>query len=161
MLPKPTKGQLLIVTCVALVFLTSTAPRRAQGMGMSFEQNPQTADVTTRRVVDRFNEAFNRHDADALALWLTDDTVFEDTSPAPDGRRIEGKAAVVAFWREWFAHNPDARFEAEEVIVSGDRAVVRWVYRKMRNGEPWHLRGVDIFTVRDGKVAAKLAYVKG
>ena len=31
----------------------------------------------------------------------------------------------------------------------------------MRNGEPWHLRGVDIFKVRDGKVAAKFAYVKG
>jgi hypothetical protein len=27
--------------------------------------------------------------------------------------------------------------------------------------QPWHLRGVDVFTVRDGKVAAKLAYVKG
>jgi len=60
-----------------------------------------------------------------------------------------------------FARNPDARFEAEEMIVSGDRAVVRWVYRKMRNGQPWHIRGVDVFTVRDGKVAAKLAYVKG
>ena len=46
-------------------------------------------------VIDRFNEAFNRHDADALAPLLTDDTVFEDTSPAPDGRRIEGHAAVV------------------------------------------------------------------
>lgn len=92
---------------------------------------------------------------------LTDDTVFEDTSPAPDGRWIDGKAAVVAFWRGWFAGNRDAVFEAEDVIVSGDRAVVRWVYRKLRNGQPWHLRGVDVFTVRDGKVAAKLAYVKG
>ena len=46
-------------------------------------------------VIDRFNDAFNRHDADALALLLTDDTVFEDTSPLPDGRRIEGHAAVV------------------------------------------------------------------
>jgi ketosteroid isomerase-like protein len=116
---------------------------------------------TTRRVIDGFNEAFNRHDADALAVLLTHDTVFEDTSPAPDGKRIEGKANVVEFWRGWFARNADARFEAEEIIVSGDRAVVRWVYRKMRNGQPWHLRGVDIFTVRDGKVAAKLAYVKG
>jgi ketosteroid isomerase-like protein len=158
---KPTKGQLLIVMGVALVFFTSVAPRRVHGMSMSFEQNPQTADATTRTVVDRFNETFNRHDADALALLLTDDTVFEDTSPAPDGKRIEGKAAVVAFWREWFGRNPDARFEAEEIIVSGDRAVVRWVYRKIRNGQPWHLRGVDVFTVRDGKVAAKLAYVKG
>jgi ketosteroid isomerase-like protein len=57
--------------------------------------------------------------------------------------------------------NADSIFEAEDMIVSGDRAVVRWVYRKLRNGQPWHLRGVDVFTVRDGKVAAKLAYVKG
>ena len=128
---------------------------------MNSQQSPQTAAATTRKVVDGFNQAFNRHDADALATWLTDDTVFEDTSPAPDGRRIEGKAAVVAFWREWFARNADAVFEAEDVIVSGDRAVVRWVYRKLRRGQPWHLRGVDVFTVRDGKVAAKLAYVKG
>jgi len=92
---------------------------------------------------------------------LTDDTVFEDTSPAPDGRRVEGKAAVAEFWRSWFERNADAHFDAEEVVVSGNRATVLWVYRKMRNGQPWHLRGVDVFTVRDGKVAAKLAYVKG
>ena len=130
-------------------------------MSIISEQNSQMNATTTRMVIDRFNEAFNRHDADALAPLLTDDTVFEDTSPAPDGQRIEGKAAVLAFWRVWFAHNADASFEAEDVIVSGDRAVVRWVYRKLRNGQPWHLRGVDVFTVRDGKVAAKLAYVKG
>jgi ketosteroid isomerase-like protein len=121
----------------------------------------ETEEQHTREVIQRFNEAFNRHAADALAALLTDDTVFEDTSPAPDGRRIEGKAAVVEFWRGWFARNADAQFDAEEMIVSGDRAVVRWIYRKMRNGQPWHIRGVDIFTVRDGKVAAKLAYVKG
>lgn len=115
----------------------------------------------TRSVIDRFNDAFNRHDAVAVADLLTDDSVFEDTSPAPDGRRIEGKSAVAEFWRGWFARNLDARFDAEEMIVSGDRAVVRWIYRKMRNGQPWHLRGVDVFTVRDGKVSAKLAYVKG
>jgi len=48
---------------------------------------------------------------------------------------------VVEFWRGWFARNADARFEAEEVIVSGNRATVRWYYRKMRNGQPWHLIG--------------------
>src|ERR1700674_2691749 len=128
---------------------------------MTVEQNPVTAAQATRMVIDRFNEAFNRHDADALAPLLTDDTVFEDTSPPPDGRRIEGQAAVVEFWREWFTRNTEAVFEAEDVIVSGDRAVVRWVYRKLRNGQPWHLRGVDVFTVRGERVAAKLAYVKG
>ena len=122
---------------------------------------PQQEEQATRKAIDNFNEAFNRHDADSLAKFLTDDTVFEDTSPAPDGRRIEGKAAVVEFWRGWFARNSDAHFDAEEIIISGNRAVVLWNYHKLRNGQPWHLRGVDIFTVRDGKVAAKLAYVKG
>ena len=128
---------------------------------MTLDQSAQSQDQATRAAIDSFNDAFNRHDANALAALLTEDSVFEDTSPAPDGRRVEGKAAVVEFWRGWFARNSGARFEAEEVIVSGNRAVVRWVYHKMRDGQPWRLRGVDIFTVRDGKVAAKLAYLKG
>jgi ketosteroid isomerase-like protein len=121
----------------------------------------ESSDLMTRKVIDAFNDAFNKHDANALAQLLTDDTVFEDTSPAPDGRRVEGRTNVMTFWRQWFERNPDARFDVEEIIVSGDRAVVLSVYRKLRNGQPWHLRGVDIFTVRDRKVAAKLAYVKG
>ena len=133
---------------------------------MSPEQNfslreHELQEQATRTIIDSFNEAFNRHDVNGLEALLTDDTVFENTSPAPDGGRIEGKPAVVDFWRAWFAHNPEARFDTEEMIVSANRATVRWVYRKMRKGQPWHLRGVDVFTVRDGKVAAKLAYVKG
>lgn len=112
-------------------------------------------------VVQRFNDAINRHDPAAVAALLTDDTVFENTAPAPDGTRIAGKAAVAAYWEKWFVSNPDAKFEAEDVVVAGDRVTVQWIYRKMRDGKPWHLRGMDLLTVRDGKIAAKLAYVKG
>ena len=112
-------------------------------------------------VVQRFNDAINRHDAAAVAALLTDDTVFENTAPAPDGTRIQGKAAVAAYWEKWFGSNPDAKFEAEDVVVAGNRVTVQWIYRKMRDGKPWHLRGMDLLTVRDGKIAAKLAYVKG
>lgn len=59
-----------------------------------------------------------------MADLLTDGTVFEDTSPAPDGRRIEGKFAVIDFWRAWFLRNADAKFDAERMIVSGNRATV-------------------------------------
>ena len=116
---------------------------------------------STLDVVNRFNDAINRHDAAAVASLLSDDTVFENTGPAPDGTRVEGKAAVAAFWEKWFAANAGATFEAEDVVVAGDRCTVRWIYRKMRDGKPWHLRGVDVFTVRNGKIAAKMAYVKG
>lgn len=151
---RPTVVSCFVLLCGGVFALGQTGEVR-------MEQTRQLQEQATRAAVGKFNEAFNRHDADAMAALLTDDTVFEDTSPAPDGRRVEGKAAVVEFWRGWFSRNTEARFEAEEVIVSGNRATVQWVYRKMRNGQPWHLRGVDIFTVRDGKIAAKLAYVKG
>jgi ketosteroid isomerase-like protein len=146
-----------LITCSVFLLGSLCSPREVP---MRTEQNAQQ-EQSTRTAINNFNEAFRRRDADGLAAFLTEDTVFEDTSPAPDGRRIDGKAAVVEFWRGWFARNPDAKFEAEETIVSGNRATVLWVYRKMRDGQPWHLRGVDIFTVRNGKVAAKLAYVKG
>jgi len=116
---------------------------------------------STLEVVRRFNEAFNRHDVDAVMAGMTDDCVFENTNPVPDGKRYHGHAEVRAFWEAFFQSSPDAVFEAEDVFAAGDRCVVRWVYRKTKNGQPWHLRGVDLFRVRDGKVAEKLAYVKG
>jgi ketosteroid isomerase-like protein len=149
-----------MVLCATVLFGGFLSTGHSREVPVS-PQNAPSQEENTHRVINNFNEAFNRHDADALAALLTDDTVFEDTSPAPDGRRIDGKAAVVDFWRAWFARNSDAHFDAEEVIVTGNRAVVLWVYRKTRDGQPWHIRGVDIFTVRNGKVAAKLAYVKG
>ena len=115
------RHRVLVVTCCVFLLASLCSPREVP---MKIEQNAQSQEQATRAALDRFNEAFNRHDADGLAAFLTDDTVFEDTSPAPDGRRIEGKAAVVEFWRGWFARNADARFEAEEVIVGGNRATV-------------------------------------
>ena len=165
----PASRQLFAAACTAVLLFSNSPIPNTHEVPMNPEQNGALSSLQraaseveqTRTAIERFNQAFNAHDADALAALMTDDTVFEDTSPAPDGRRIEGKAAVADYWRAWFARNSGAQFDAEEMIVSGNRAVVRWVYRKMRNNQPWHLRGVDVFTVRDGKVAAKLAYVKG
>ena len=112
-------------------------------------------------VVQRFNEAFNRHDVDAVMALMTDDCVFENTRPRPDGERYEGQAAIRAFWEQFFARSPEAHFHAEEVFAAEDRCVVRWDYTWVRDGERGHVRGVDLFKVRDGRVAEKLSYVKG
>jgi ketosteroid isomerase-like protein len=125
---------------------------------------PVTLDTLTAETiaaVEQFNAAFNRQDVEAVMAAMTDDCVFENT-PAPDGERYEGAAAVRAFWQRFFAESPHARFEAEERFAAGDRCVVRWRYtwRDAVGGEG-HVRGVDLFRVRDGKVAEKLAYVKG
>ena len=116
---------------------------------------------TTLAAIENFNAAFNRHDLDAVMDAMTADCVFENTNPPPDGSRVVGAVAMRAFWEKFFASNPDAHFEVEDMIATGDRCVVRWIYRKTKEGQPWHLRGVDVFRVRDGKVAEKCSYVKG
>ena len=118
--------------------------------------------VATRAAVERFNEAFNRHDVDAVMAAMTGDCVFESTSPQPDGERYEGQHAVRAFWEEFFRSSPRARFDTEDMFAAGDRCTVRWLYRWTdSDGKDGHIRGLDVFRVRDGKVAEKLAYVKG
>ena len=119
------------------------------------------ASEETLAVVERFNDAFNAHNVDSVMAAMTDDCVFEDTSPAPDGTRIVGQEPVRAYWVKFFADYPTAHFGTEDMFAVGDRCVVQWVYTKLKDGVPWHLRGVDIFRVRDGKVAQKLSYVKG
>jgi uncharacterized protein (TIGR02246 family) len=110
----------------------------------------------TRSTIERFHEAFNRHDIDALADLFTEDAVFEDTSP-PNGTRHAGRPAVLDACRQFFAGSPGAHFEMEEIFTAGDRALVRWVYQ-WADG---HVRGVDVMRVRDGRVAESFAYVKG
>lgn len=122
---------------------------------------PEPVTRNTRAVVERFNEAFNRHDVDAIMQCMTADCVFENTRPAPDGTRLVGQAAVRSFWEEFFARSPQARFDTEDLIVAGDRCIVQWIYYWVREGKAGHVRGVDLFRVRDGRVAEKFSYVKG
>ena len=112
----------------------------------------------TLAVVETFNEAFNRHDVDAIMALMTTDCRFENTSPSPDGEAFVGAIAVRGYWMKFFAEAPAARFVSEEIFTAGDRAVVRWVYHWSSDG---HIRGVDVMRGRDGKVAEKFSYVKG
>ena len=125
-------------------------------------QSANTLSLATLETVARFNKAVNQHDLEATMALMTDDCVFENTYPPPDGKRFEGQAAVRDFWKEFFESSPDARFEFEETFASGERAFARWLYRWVDGkGQSGHIRGVDVFRIRDGKVAEKLSYVKG
>lgn len=112
----------------------------------------------TIAAVTRFNEALNRHDVDAAMALMTEDCVLDTTWPPPDGERIVGQAAVRTYWERMLQSSPDAAFATEELFAVDDRCTVRWRYTF--NGSE-HIRGVDVLRVRDGKIAEKLAYVKG
>jgi ketosteroid isomerase-like protein len=107
-------------------------------------------------VVEAFDAAWGAHDLDAALALMTDDCVFESTGPAPDGIRHVGRDQVRRAWRPVF-DDASSVFEVEELVVAGDRVLQRWRYSWIDG----HVRGVDVFTVRDDLVAVKLSYVKG
>ena len=114
------------------------------------------------RVVLAFNEAFNRHDVAGMLELMSDDCVFENTAPAPDGTMYKGKEAVTQFWQDFFRESPQAHIEIEEIFGMGFHCVMRWRYKWVdAAGEKGHIRGVDIFKLRDGLISEKLSYVKG
>ena len=114
------------------------------------------------RLVIEFNEAFNRHDVARMMQLMSDDCLFENTDPAPDGTVYKGKEAVTQFWQDFFRESPQAHIEVEEIFGLGFRCVMRWKYDWLDGeGKQGHVRGVDIFKLKDGLICEKLSYVKG
>ena len=114
------------------------------------------------RIVLAFNDAFNRHDVPEMMKRMSENCVFENTDPAPDGTRYAGKASVTQFWQNFFDESPNARIDIEEIFSLGNRCIMRWNYSwKDAEGKKGHVRGVDIFRVEDGLIAEKFSYVKG
>jgi nuclear transport factor 2 (NTF2) superfamily protein len=114
------------------------------------------------RLVLSFNEAFNRHDVDGMMCLMSDDCVFENTSPAPDGTLYTGKEVVTQFWQDFFRDSPHAHIEIEDIFGFSNRCVMRWRYEWADEiGKQGHVRGVDIFQEKNGMLFEKLSYVKG
>jgi ketosteroid isomerase-like protein len=112
----------------------------------------------TAGVVRRFIAAFQEKDTGAIRDLVAPDCVMEAMQPAPNGLRVEGYAANVAFWEAMVADTVGA-FEVEDVVICGDRAIQRWRYR-FGEGEDDAVRGVTLILVRDGRIAEALAYAK-
>ena len=116
---------------------------------------PNGQNAPAAAIVSRFNAAWNDHDLPAALALTSNDCVFESTSPAPDGERFVGRAAIRAAWKPVF-DDERSRFTVEDSFAAGPRVVQRWRY----DWGDGHVRGVDVITVKDGLVTEKLSYVK-
>lgn len=119
------------------------------------------ADVNAE-MLQAFADAWNRHDADALMSFMSDDCVFE-ASAGPDvcGTRYEGFEAVRAGFAEVWATFPDAHWGHARHFVIGNRGVSECTFTGTRvDGARVEVHGCDLFTFRDGKIALKNSYRK-
>ena len=121
---------------------------------------PSDADVIA--LLDRFADAWNRHDLDALMSMMTDDCVFEASAgPQVNGQRSEGKQAVRAAYAAVFETFHDAHWGNARHFIAGSRGVSEWTFTGThQDGKRAEVNGCDLFTFRDGKIAIKNSYRK-
>jgi hypothetical protein len=109
-------------------------------------------------VVNVFGVAWAVGDPTAAVALTTDDCIIDNTSFAPDGTSDVGRDSIRLAWQpRSILDDLSAQFDAEETFAAGDRVVQLWRYT-------WaigHVRGVDVFRVRDGLVAEKRSSVMG
>jgi ketosteroid isomerase-like protein len=128
-------------------------------LGQAAAPASPATDHTVSEIIRRFNDAFQRHDPAALAELIDMDCIIENSAPAPNGSQHVGKKACLELWSR-LATAPGTQFDLEEVLVTGDRAVIRWRYR-WGEDESQSVRGVNVMRVRDGRIVEALGYSKG
>lgn len=132
--------------------MTTTSPATAT----TDRQQALTLDL-----IQRFFSHLNDADWPAARSLLTDDCVFQGAAPAPDGATHAGGDAVIAALAALCEGWPGTHYDLEELIATADACTARWTRRWTGpEGQSQHVRGVDVFHVRDGRITHKLAYVK-
>jgi hypothetical protein len=113
----------------------------------------------TEAVLQSFNQVFLTHDPEPLRELVAEDCIIENTQPAPDGSRHEGKDACIALWTQ-IATTPGIHFEPEGIVARDDRGEIRWrlVWGPERSDS---VRGVNLMRVRNGRIVEAQGYVKG
>ena len=124
--------------------------------------NAACSDADSVRLLERFGDAWNRHDLDALMSMMTDDGVFEASAGADvNGQRSEGTQAVRAAYAAMFETFPDAHWANARHFVADNRGVSEWTFIGTRpDGTRVEVTGCDLFTFRDGKIAIKNSFRK-
>ena len=120
------------------------------------------SDADLCELLDRFADAWNRHDLDALMSMMTDDCRFEASAGSEvDGQRSEGKPAVHAAYAAVFEAFHDAHWANPRHFIAGDRGVSEWTFTgTQKDGRRVEVNGCDLFAFKDGRIALKNSYRK-
>ncbi|WP_328781117.1 ester cyclase [Streptomyces canus] len=116
-----------------------------------------------REVMDRLTDALTTHaDLKVIAELYAEDAVAR----TPDEGEIRGRDNIVEYWRQMTEAVPEATFESLHAYEAGDTAIDEGVFTGRNTGpiqlptgetlpatqKEVRIRGVDIATVKDGRI---------
>ncbi|WP_329441551.1 nuclear transport factor 2 family protein [Streptomyces canus] len=116
-----------------------------------------------REVMDRLTDALTTHpDLKVIAELYAEDAVAR----TPDEGEIRGRDNIVEYWRQMTEAVPEATFETLHAYEAGDTAIDEGFFSGRNTGpiqlptgetlpatqKEVRIRGVDIATVKDGRI---------
>ncbi|HWH20307.1 MAG TPA: nuclear transport factor 2 family protein [Solirubrobacterales bacterium] len=120
-------------------------------------------DVPPTTLVRTLFDHLNGGDLDAMRPHAAEDE-FQDL---PMVGHIEGRDAVFEHFEAVLAALPDIHFDLDRIVGEGETVYVTWRLTGTFTGAPFYgvaatgrridIRGMDRFTIRDGKVASVFA----
>ena len=107
------------------------------------------------QIIERYNDAWNAHDLDAIVSFHAPGMVFENHTAA---ERVEGDAVgphIARIFENW----PDLTFRGRRLYVRDELVVSEWTATATDpDGRRLEWDGIDVFPFRDGLIARKDVY---
>ena len=117
---------------------------------MTDKDNPEAL----RETIERYNDAWNRQDVDAIVSMHAPGFVFHNWTA---NERVEGDA-VREHLDRIFHNTPSLRFTGRRLYVREGLVVSEWTARAEREGRQFEWDGVDVFPFEDGLIKRKDVY---
>jgi steroid delta-isomerase-like uncharacterized protein len=108
-------------------------------------------------LIERYNDAWNRQDVEAITAMHTDDIVFHNHTA---GECVEGAAAVGEHIAGIFRNWPGMQFSGRSLYVRDGLVVQEWTATgtHAESGRTATWDGMDILPTRGGRFARKDVY---
>jgi ketosteroid isomerase-like protein len=110
----------------------------------------------------RLGKAFNKADVEEIAACVTDDFEWRlAAGDAPAGTVLKGKEGLRAHFADKSKANREARFSEAKIHRAGDKLFGTFRVTGIdAQGNKFDRYGIDLYEVRDGKIALKDSYQK-
>jgi ketosteroid isomerase-like protein len=86
----------------------------------SFIRKVERVKMDIEKIANKFIEAINRHDVEAIGELMSDDCVYVDS----DGTTYDDIEQMKGGWPGYFKMFPDYKIDAPEFVVSGDTVIL-------------------------------------
>ena len=111
--------------------------------------------MSERKLIERYNQAWNDHDVDAAAALHAPDIVFHNYS---SGERVEGADAVREHVAGILRSYPDMQFRSRRLYARDGLVVSEWTATATREGKKLEWDGIDVFPIENGLIKRKDVY---